>query len=56
MFCQSVVASVLFNAAVCWGGSIKHKDVRRLDKLVERAGSVTGTRLDSLGSVVERCT
>ena len=55
MFYQSVVASVLFYAAVCWGGSIKHKDARRLDKLVKRAGTVIGVRLDSLEDVVERC-
>ncbi len=47
---------LLFYATVCWGGSIKHKDARRLDKLVERAGSVIGTRLDSWGAVVEWCT
>lgn len=56
MFYQSVVASVLFYAAVCWGGSIRHKDARRLDKLVKRAGSVIGVRLDTLEEVVERCT
>ena len=55
MFYQSVVASVLFYAAVCWGGSIKHKDARRLDKLVKRAGTVIGVMLDSLEDVVERC-
>ncbi len=56
MFYQSVMASALFYAAFCWGGSVKHKDARRLDKLVERAGSVIGTRLDSLEAVVERRT
>ena len=35
---------------------MKHKDARRLDKLVKKAGTVIGTRLDSLGAVVERCT
>lgn len=56
MFYQSVVASVLFYAAVCWGGSIRHRDARRLDRLVKRAGSVIGARLDTLEEVVERCT
>lgn len=33
---------VLFYAAVCWGGRIRNKDARRLNKLVRKAGSVTG--------------
>ncbi|KAK3537287.1 hypothetical protein QTP70_006980 [Hemibagrus guttatus] len=54
MFYQTVVASALFYAAVCWGGSIKKKDASRLDKLVRKAGSIVGSELDSLTSVVER--
>ncbi|KAI4874614.1 hypothetical protein NFI96_020932 [Prochilodus magdalenae] len=34
MFYQSVVASVLFYAVVCWGGSISKRDAGRLDRLV----------------------
>ncbi|CAJ1050791.1 hypothetical protein NFI96_000077 [Xyrichtys novacula] len=56
MFYQSVVASILFYAAVCLGGSIKHKDARRLNKLVKKAGSVVGLWLDSVEDVVERST
>lgn len=52
MFYQSVVASVLFYAAVCWGGSIRHKDTRRMDKLDKKAGSVIGARLDTWREVV----
>lgn len=40
MFHQSVVAA---------------RDCHRLDKLVRRAGSVVGVKLDSVGAVVERC-
>ena len=36
MFYQSVVTSVLFYTAVCWGGSISKKDTSRLDKLIRR--------------------
>ncbi|XP_076606376.1 uncharacterized protein LOC143332617 [Chaetodon auriga] len=54
MFYQTVVASALFYAAVCWGGSIKKRDVTRLDKLVRRVGSVVGTEIDRLISVAER--
>ena len=56
MFYQSVVASVLLYAVVCWGGNIKKGDVGRLDKLVRRAGSVIGVKLDSVGTVAERRT
>ncbi|KAI3374815.1 hypothetical protein L3Q82_021041 [Scortum barcoo] len=48
-----VVASVLFYTVVCWGGSISKKDTSRLDKLIRRAGSVVGTKLDSLVTVAE---
>ncbi|KAI3366550.1 hypothetical protein L3Q82_000682 [Scortum barcoo] len=51
MFYQSVVASVLFYTVVCWGGSISKKDTSRLDKLIRRAGSVVGMKLDSLVTV-----
>ncbi|KAI3374422.1 hypothetical protein L3Q82_006245 [Scortum barcoo] len=53
MFYQSVVASVLFYTVVCWGGSISKKETSRLDKLIRRAGSVVGTKLDSLVTVAE---
>ncbi len=54
MFCQSVVASVLFYAVVCWEGSVKKKDALRLDELVRWAGSVVGLKQDNLESVVVR--
>ncbi|KAK0144738.1 putative RNA-directed DNA polymerase from transposon BS [Merluccius polli] len=56
MFYQSVVASVLFYAVVCWGGSTSKRDSSRLDKLIRRAGSVVGMKLDSLVSVAEERT
>ena len=45
MFYQSVMASVLFYAAVCWGGNMSKRDTGRLDKLVRKAGSVVGQSL-----------
>uniref|UniRef100_A0A665T724 Reverse transcriptase domain-containing protein n=1 Tax=Echeneis naucrates TaxID=173247 RepID=A0A665T724_ECHNA len=54
MFYQSVVASALFYAVVCWGGSTSTKHSNRLDKLIRRASSVVGTKLDSLVTVAER--
>ena len=54
MFYQSVVASALFFAVACWGGGIKAGDANRLNKLVKKAGSVVGVKLDSLEVVAER--
>ncbi|KAI4896803.1 hypothetical protein NFI96_008132 [Prochilodus magdalenae] len=54
MFYQSVVASVLFYAVVCWGGSISKRDAGRLDRLVKKAGSVLGLELESLTPLAER--
>ena len=52
---QSVVASALFFAAVCWGGSIRAGDTSRINKLIRKARSVIGIKLDPL-AVVERRT
>ena len=56
MFYQSVVASVLFYAVVCWGGSIKKRDAGRLDRMVRKAGAVVATELDCLTTMTERRT
>ena len=56
MFYQSVVASVLSYAVVCWGGSTSKSDLYRLEKLVKRAGSVVSMKLDPLVTVAERKT
>ena len=42
MWPQSAVASVLFYAAVCWGGSVMDKDAKRWNKLVKKDGSLLG--------------
>jgi hypothetical protein len=54
IFYQSVVASALFYAVVCWGGSIGAGNTNRLNKLIRKAGSVIGCNLDTLEAVVER--
>ncbi|KAK0147391.1 hypothetical protein N1851_013140 [Merluccius polli] len=56
IFYQSVVASAIFFAAVCWCSSIRASDTNRLDKIIKKAGSVLGLRLESFESVVERRT
>ncbi|TWW80175.1 hypothetical protein D4764_10G0012050 [Takifugu flavidus] len=53
MFYQSVMASTIFFAVVCWGAGIKAKDANRLNKLIKKAGSVVGCRLANLDEVVK---
>ncbi|TWW59308.1 hypothetical protein D4764_06G0008380 [Takifugu flavidus] len=52
MFYQSVMASTIFFAVVCWGAGIKAKDANRLNKLIKKAGSVVGFKLANLDEVV----
>ncbi|TWW56008.1 hypothetical protein D4764_09G0010580 [Takifugu flavidus] len=56
MFYQSVVASVLSYAVVCWRGSATKADLSRLEKLIRRASSVVGMKLKPLATVAERRT
>ncbi|KAM4588018.1 RNA-binding protein Raly isoform 3-T4 [Odontesthes bonariensis] len=55
-FYHSVVAGAIFFAAVCWGSSIRASDSNRLDKIIRKAGSVLGQKLESLETMVERRT
>lgn len=45
MFYQSVIASALFYAVVCWGTVIKAGDTKRLNKLIKKAGFVIGVEI-----------
>lgn len=54
LFYQSVVASAVFFAVVCWGLSISQRDRNRLDKLVSKCVSVMGRKTDSVGQLVEK--
>ena len=56
IFYQSVVASTIFFDTLCWGSSIRASDSNRLDKIIKRAGSVFGLRVESFETVVERRT
>ncbi|KAK0148991.1 RNA-directed DNA polymerase from mobile element jockey [Merluccius polli] len=56
MVYQSVVASVLFYAVACWGGSTRKRDAGRLDRLVRKAGSVVGAELECITSVSDKRT
>ena len=53
-FNDTVVASALLYAMVCWGGSSTDRDRKRLNKLVRRASSVLDCPLDSIEVVGER--
>ena len=53
-FNDSVVASAIFYAVVCWGYGSSERDRKRLNKLVKRAGSVLDCPLDSIEEVGER--
>ncbi|TWW80679.1 putative RNA-directed DNA polymerase from transposon BS [Takifugu flavidus] len=53
-FYDSVVASVIFYAVVCWSCGSSERDRKRLNKLVRRAGSVLDLSLDSIDGVGER--
>ncbi|TWW61172.1 putative RNA-directed DNA polymerase from transposon BS [Takifugu flavidus] len=53
-FYDSVVASVIFYAVVCWSCGSSERDRKRLNKLVRRAGSVLDCSLDSIEEVGER--
>ncbi|KAL2091174.1 hypothetical protein ACEWY4_013437 [Coilia grayii] len=51
MLYQSVMASVLFCAVDCCGGSTRKRDIGRLDRLMRKAGSVVDMELESLTTV-----
>ncbi|TWW77552.1 hypothetical protein D4764_12G0009420 [Takifugu flavidus] len=53
-FYDSVVASVIFYAVVCWSCGSSERDRKRLNKLLRRAGSVLDCSLDSIEEVGER--
>ena len=54
MFYQSVVASATFFAVVCWGGGIGSGGASKMNKLVRKASSVVGMKLDCVEAVTER--
>lgn len=54
MCCESVVASAIFYAVVCWGIRQRVADANRLNKLIHRAGDVVEVKLDSLTVLSEK--
>ena len=56
VFYHGIVASVLFYAVVCWGGSLTVEDRNRVNKLIKKAGSIIGMSPDSLEVITEQRT
>ena len=54
VFYQGILASVLFHAVLCWGGSITVEDKTRINKLIKKAGSVISMTPDSLEGTLEK--
>ncbi|KAJ0028904.1 hypothetical protein NQD34_003901 [Periophthalmus magnuspinnatus] len=42
MFYESMVASAIMYAVVCWGSSLRVRDTNRLNKIIRKAGHVVG--------------
>ena len=40
MFNQSVVASSIFFAVVCWGSRLRAADANKISRIIKKAGSV----------------
>ena len=54
MFYESVVASAILFAVVCWGSRLRVADANRLNKLIRKASDVVRVELDSLTAVSDR--
>lgn len=48
MFHHSVVSSIIFYIAECWGSRLKTADANRLNKLIRKAASALGLELEPL--------
>ena len=54
MFYESVVASAILFAVVCWGSRLRVADANRLIKLIRKTSDVVGVELDTLTAVSDR--
>lgn len=53
-FYQSIVESVFSSAIICWGISIRVRDVKGLNKLIKRTSYVLGTTVEPLETIKQR--
>ena len=51
MFYESVVASAILFAVVCWGSRLRVANANRLNKLIRKASDVVGVERDTDSSV-----
>ena len=54
MFYESVVASAILFAVVCWGSRLRVADANRRNKLIKKGSDVVGVELDTLSAVSDR--
>uniref|UniRef100_A0A8C6KTV4 Reverse transcriptase domain-containing protein n=1 Tax=Nothobranchius furzeri TaxID=105023 RepID=A0A8C6KTV4_NOTFU len=54
IFYKSVVESVISSAIVCWGSSIRSRDLKRFNSLIKKAGSVLGTTVEPLEEIMQK--
>lgn len=54
IFYESVVASAILYAVVCWGSKLRVVDNNRLNKLIRKVSNTAGEELVSLMAVPER--
>lgn len=48
------VESFISSAIICWGSSIRTTDLKRLNSLIKKSGSVLGTNVEPLEILVQR--
>ena len=54
MFYDAIICSVLSFALVCWGGNATERDKNKLNKLIKKAGSCVGQKLDDIDTILSR--
>ena len=54
IFYKSVVESSVSSAVICWKSSIRASDLKKLKKLIKKAGSVLGTVMEPLELIVQK--
>ena len=54
MFYDTVICSLLSFALVCWGVNATERDKNRINKLIRKAGSIVGEKLNDLNTILDR--
>jgi len=48
------VCDAIYFAVACWGSSISSRDASRINKLIRKAGTVIGLKLETFESVMSK--